>query len=82
MGWDLLDHWDGITLVANSEFGKLVVLKNGQMDSVPLEDVAGKMRLVTIDHEMIKTALSLGLSLGNPADVPFEKFYTELANPQ
>jgi len=68
--------------VAASDFGKLVVLKNGQMDSVPLEDVAGKMRLVTIDHEMVKTALSLGLALGNPADIPFGDFYTQLAKKQ
>jgi len=69
-----------VHMAAGNEFGNLVVLRSGKMDSVPLEDVAGKLRLVTVDHEMIKTALSLGLALGNPADTPFDKFYTELAD--
>lgn len=62
-------------MVARGEFGKLVVLKSNRMEAVPLEDVAGKLRLVTADHEMIKTALSLGLSLGGPSDVPFAEYY-------
>lgn len=64
--------------VDRGEFGELIVLKNNKMDSVPLESVAGKFRRVTIDHEMIKTALSLGICLGNPPDVSFAEFYSNL----
>ena len=70
---------EAVNLVAKDEFGKLVVLENSKMSTVPLEDIAGKLRLVTCDHEMVKTALSLGLCLGNPTEIPFEEFYTELA---
>ena len=52
------------------------------MDSVPLEEVAGKQRKVTFDHPMIKTAQSLGICLGNPVDVDFETFYSDLEKPQ
>ncbi|UCG62714.1 MAG: ATP-dependent 6-phosphofructokinase [Candidatus Zixiibacteriota bacterium] len=70
---------ESVHMAARGEFGKMVVLRNNQMESVALEDVAGKLRLVTTDHEMIQTALSLGLSLGCPSDVPFAEFYTKLA---
>ena len=69
---------EAVHLVDREGFGKLVVLKNNKLSSVPLEEVAGKLRLVTVDNDMIKTALSLGICLGNPEDVPFEKFYTEI----
>ena len=70
---------EAVHLVARNEFGKLVVLKDNDMNSVPLENIAGKMRLVTADHPMVKTALSLGLCLGGPADIPFGEFYAGLA---
>lgn len=66
---------EAVHMAARGDYGKMVVLKSNQMESVPLEDVAGKLRLVTVDHEMIKTALSLGLSLGGPSDVPFAEYY-------
>jgi 6-phosphofructokinase 1 len=70
---------EAVHMAARGDYGKLVVLKSNQMEAVPLEDVAGKLRLVTADHEMIKTALSLGLSLGGPSDVPFAEYYEQLA---
>lgn len=69
---------EAVKMVDKGEFGKLVVLKNGQMNCVPLEDVAGKLRLVTVDDPMVDTALSLGLCLGSPSDVSFKEYYTEI----
>ena len=71
-----------VHMADRGEYGRLVVLKHGQMDSAALDEVAGKLRLVTVDHEMIRTALSLGLCLGNPSDVPFADFYAEQAEKQ
>ncbi len=78
----ILATWFGVESVhmaARGEFGNMLALRNNRMIPVALDDVAGKLRLVTTDHEMIKTALSLGLCLGNPGDVPFAEFYTRLS---
>jgi len=53
-------------MAARGETGRLVVLKDNRLDSVAIEEVAGKMRLVTPDHRWVEAALSLGLSLGVP----------------
>jgi hypothetical protein len=44
----------------------MVVLKNNKMSTAPIADVAGKMRVVTGDCSLVKTALSLGICLGFP----------------
>jgi hypothetical protein len=41
-----------------------VVLNGNRVESLPIKDIAGKMRLVTLDHRWVKAAMSLGLSLG------------------
>lgn len=58
----------------------LTVLKNGKLDSVPLEDVVGankeigavsgntkesNLRRVTMDDDLVKTARNIGISLGD-----------------
>ena len=62
------------------KFNVLTVIKNGKLDSVPLEDVVGSnktigavsgntpesnLRKVTMDDELIKTARSIGINLGD-----------------
>lgn len=64
--------------VVEGKFGELVALIDGKMGSVPLKEIAGKIRKVTSEHHVIKSALSLGICLGNPRGVPFEQFYMEL----
>ena len=64
----------------HGKFGVLTVLKNGKLDSVPLEDVVGEnkqigavsgntkesnLRRVTMDDDLVKTARSIGISLGD-----------------
>ncbi|MBR3324655.1 MAG: ATP-dependent 6-phosphofructokinase [Clostridia bacterium] len=67
-------------LALEGKFGVLTVIQNGRLDSVPLEDVVGNnkklgaieggteesnVRLVTLDHELVKTARDVGICLGD-----------------
>ena len=62
------------------KFNVLTVMKDGKLDSVPLEDVVGEnkkigavsgntkesnIRKVTMDHDLVKTARSIGICLGD-----------------
>ncbi|MBU0983928.1 MAG: hypothetical protein KKA42_08660, partial [candidate division Zixibacteria bacterium] len=42
----------------------MVALKGNDISSVPIQDVAGKLRKVTHDHSWVKTARSIGICLG------------------
>lgn len=67
-------------LALEGKFGVLTVLKDGKLDSVSLEDVVGEnkvvgavsgntkesnIRRVTMDHDLTKTARSIGICLGD-----------------
>lgn len=67
-------------LALEGKFGVLAVLKDGKLDSVSLEDVVGdnkeigavsgntkesNIRKVTMDHDLVKTARSIGICLGD-----------------
>lgn len=67
-------------LAMEENFGVLTVIKNGQLTSVPLEEVVGNnkeigavqggtadsnVRLVTMDHDLVKTARDIGICLGD-----------------
>ena len=67
-------------LALEGKFNVLTVLKNGKLDSVPLEDVVGdnkeigavqggtavsNVRVVTMDHDLVKTARDIGICLGD-----------------
>jgi len=54
-----------IRLLANGEFNRMVVVQHGQMTSVPIEEVANKQRLVSLDDELIQAARSVGTSFGD-----------------
>lgn len=51
-------------LIARGEFGRMVCVKNGCVDSIPLEEVAGKLKLVTPDHDLILQGKHMGISFG------------------
>lgn len=55
---------EAIRLIANKQFGRLVVLNGNQFKSIPIEEAAGKIRKVPMDSPLIETAKSLGISLG------------------
>ena len=67
-------------LAMEGKFNRLTVIKDGKVDSVSLEDVVGEnkkigavsgntkesnIRKVTMDHDLVKTARSIGICLGD-----------------
>lgn len=54
-----------LELVARGETGRMVVLQNGQISSVPIEEVADKQRQVPLDHALIQIARSVGTCMGD-----------------
>ncbi len=67
-------------LAMEEKFGVLTVIQNGKLSSVPLEEVIGNnkeigavqggtvdsnVRLVTLDHELVRTARDIGICLGD-----------------
>lgn len=51
-------------LVANGQFGRMVCMCGDRVSSVPLEEVAGKLRVVTPDHELIAQGKRMGIMFG------------------
>jgi 6-phosphofructokinase 1 len=56
-------------MALRGDTGKMVVLRDNKIEHVPIEKIAGKMRLVTPDHRWVKAARGIGLSLGVPQDI-------------
>jgi 6-phosphofructokinase 1 len=52
-------------LIAKRDYGKMVAMKNYEITSIPLSDVAGKTRLVNPNHPLVGKAKSMGTSFGN-----------------
>ena len=51
--------------ILNKEFGRMVGIRNDKIIKVPLEEVAGKLKTVNPDSQIIKEAKSMGISFGN-----------------
>ena len=45
--------------------GRLVVMKSGTINHIDLTEIAGKQRLVPIDHPLVRAARDVGTSFGN-----------------
>jgi 6-phosphofructokinase 1 len=45
--------------------GQLVVLQNGRLGEVPIQSVAGKQRMVTLDDPLVHTARAVGTCFGD-----------------
>lgn len=56
--------------VAESAFGVMVALQNSRMTTMPLAEVAGRVRTVPEDHEAVRAALAVGTSFGVPRLAP------------
>ncbi len=52
-------------LIAKRDFGKMVALRNNEITSVPLADVAGRLNLVSPDNTMVIKAKNMGTSFGD-----------------
>ena len=53
-----------VELVAKREYGKMVALKGHNIQSVPLSEVGGKLRLVPPDHALIRKARGMDVCFG------------------
>lgn len=52
-------------LVIEEEYGYMVGFKNGEIIPVPLQEVAGKLKMVDPESSIIKEAKSIGISFGD-----------------
>lgn len=52
-------------LIAEKKYGYMVGLKNNSVVPVPLKDVAGKLKTVPPDCELIKAARDIGINFGD-----------------
>jgi 6-phosphofructokinase 1 len=52
-------------LAADGHWGVMAAAVSGKAEPVPLEEVAGKIKLVPIDHHWVKSARAVGTNLGD-----------------
>jgi 6-phosphofructokinase 1 len=52
-------------LVSQGNFGKMVCYRNGDIECVHLEEVAGKTKPIPQDHHWITSARQVGTCLGD-----------------
>ncbi len=52
-------------LIINNDYGYMVGIVNNKVKKVPLGDVAGKLKMVDPDHQLIKEAKLIGISFGD-----------------
>ncbi len=53
-----------VQLLMEGRRNRLVVLKNGQLSSIPLGQVAGRIRTVPRDHDLLRAARAVNTSFG------------------
>jgi 6-phosphofructokinase 1 len=51
-------------MISKGEFGRMVAIVGNRITSLPLEDVAGKLKLVTPDNDLILQGKRLGVCFG------------------
>ncbi len=60
-----------VDLLVQRRWNHLVALQEGQITSVPIAEVAGRQRLVPLDHPLIAATRALGNSMGDQASACF-----------
>jgi 6-phosphofructokinase 1 len=56
---------EAAVMIMQGDFGKMVGIKNNEIVRIPLEDVAGKLKMVEPDASIIKEAKAVGISFGD-----------------
>lgn len=56
---------EAVHMLARGDFGKMVALQNGKAVGVPLEDIAGKIKKVPLDSQMILAGREVGTCFGD-----------------
>nr|MBP9496192.1 6-phosphofructokinase [Bacteroides sp.] len=51
-------------LIANGEYGRMITLVGSEISSIPLEEVAGKLKLVTEEHDLVVQGRRMGVCFG------------------
>ena len=51
-------------LISKKEFGKMVCISGNDVSSIELSEVAGKTKVVPVDHDLIKFGKNMGISFG------------------
>lgn len=54
-----------IRCIQKKDFNKLVVLRDNKLTSIPISDVANKMKSVPLDSDTVQTARDIGICLGD-----------------
>ena len=60
-------------LIKHQQYGNMVALRNNEIVAVPLSEVAGKLKMVPTDDQMIETARAIGISFGDGIQTKKEK---------
>ncbi len=53
-----------VDLIANEDYGRMVIKKGEKIKDINLSDVGSNLRLVPEDHKLIATARGLDICLG------------------
>lgn len=51
-------------LIARGEFGRMITWSMNEISSLPLDEVAGKLKVVPADHDLIVQGTRMGISFG------------------
>lgn len=51
-------------LIATEQFGRMITLKGDEISSAPLEEIAGKLKLVTEDNDLVVQGRRMGICFG------------------
>ena len=51
-------------LIATGQFGRMITLKGDEISSAPLEEIAGKLKLVTKDNDLVVQGQRMGICFG------------------
>ena len=52
-------------LIRNQEYGYMVCVRHGEIDKIPLEEIAGKLKYVDPESAIIRQAKNVGISFGD-----------------
>jgi ATP-dependent phosphofructokinase / diphosphate-dependent phosphofructokinase len=57
-----------VDLIANEDYGKMVMKNGDEINDIPLSEVGGKLNLVPANHPLIARAKGFGVSFGEPKE--------------
>ena len=56
---------EAASLILKEEYGYMVGIVNGKIKKVPLGEVAGKLKMVSPDDQLVQEAKMIGISFGD-----------------